>query len=65
MQTYLVAAWRGFDGGHRQLGSGLTEADAIRRIDLASRIWPDMARPKAYALELGSTDVLAIVRTYQ
>jgi hypothetical protein len=47
------------------MGSGLTESAAIRRIDLASRIWPDMAKPKAYALELGNTDVLAMVRTYQ
>ncbi len=64
-QTYLVAAWRGTDHGYRTLGSDLTESAAIRRIDLASRIWPDMAKPKAYALELGNTDVLAMVRTYQ
>ena len=65
MQTYLVAAWRGTNSGYRNLGSGLTEADAIRRIDLASRIWPDMARPKAYAQELGSTDVLSVTRKLQ
>ena len=65
MQTYLVAAWRGTNNGYRNLGSGLSESAAIRRIDLASRIWPDMARARAYALELGSTDVLAVVRTYQ
>jgi hypothetical protein len=65
MQTYLVAAWRGTENGYRNLGSGLTETAAILRIDLASRIWPDMARPKAYAEQLGNTDVLAIVRTYQ
>jgi hypothetical protein len=64
-QTYLVAAWRGTENGYRNFGSGLTEAAAIRRIDLASRIWPDMAKPKAYAIEPGSTDVLAVVRTYQ
>ena len=65
MQTYLVAAWRGTENGYRNLGSGLTETAAIRRIDLASRIWPDMARPKAYALELGSTDVLSVTRKLQ
>jgi hypothetical protein len=64
-QTYLVAAWRGTNNGYRNLGSGLSESAAIRRIDLASRIWPDMARARAYALELGNTDVLAMVRTYQ
>ena len=65
MQTYLVAAWRGTENGYRNLGSGLTETAAILRIDLASRIWPDMARPKAYALELGSTDVLSVTRKLQ
>lgn len=65
MQTYLVAAWRGFDGGHRQFGSGLTEANAIRRIDLVSRLFPEYAKPKAYAENLGNTDVLSVVRTYQ
>jgi hypothetical protein len=64
-QTYLVAAWRGTENGYRNFGSGLTEAAAIRRIDLASRIWPDMAKPKAYALELGNTDVLSVTRKPQ
>jgi hypothetical protein len=64
-QTYLVAAWRGTDNGYRSLGSGLSESAAIRRIELASRIWPDMARPKAYALELGNTDVLSVTRKPQ
>ena len=64
-QTYLVAAWRGTDHGYRNMGSGLTESAAIRRIDLASRIWPDMAKPKAYALELGNTDVLSVTRKPQ
>jgi len=64
-QTYLVAAWRGTNNGYRNLGSGLIEADAIRRIDLASRIWPDMARPRAYAENLGNTDILSVTRKLQ
>ena len=64
-QTFLVAAWRGTDSGYRNLGSGLSESAAIRRIDLASRIWPDMARPKAYAEDLGRTDTLALIRKPQ
>jgi hypothetical protein len=64
-QTFLVAAWRGTDSGYRNLGSGLTEADAIRRIELASRIWPDMARPRAYAENLGNTDILSVTRKLQ
>jgi hypothetical protein len=64
-QTYLVAAWRGTDHGYRTMGSDLTESAAIHRIDLASRIWPDMAKPKAYALELGNTDVLSVTRKPQ
>ena len=65
MQTYLVAAWRGTDSGYRNLGSGLSESAAIRRIELASRIWPDMARPRAYAENLGNTDVLSVTRKPQ
>jgi hypothetical protein len=61
----MVAQWRGMDNGHRMMGSGLSESDSIRRIELASRLFPEYARPKAYALELGNTDVLAMVRTYQ
>ena len=64
-QTYLVAQWRGMDNGHRAMGSGLTEPAAMRRLELVSRLFPEYARPKAYALELGNTDVLAMVRTYQ
>jgi hypothetical protein len=64
-QTFLVAAWRGTDSGYRNLGSGLAEADAIRRIELASRIWPDMARPRAYAENLGNTDILSVTRKLQ
>jgi len=63
--TYLIAQWRGFDGGHRQFGAGLTESAAIRRLELVSRLFPEYARPKAYAEQLGNTDVLAMVRTYQ
>ena len=63
--TYLIAQWRGFDGGHRQFGTGLTEADAMARLELIGRLFPEYARPKAYAENLGNTDVLAIVRTYQ
>jgi hypothetical protein len=65
MQTYLVSQWRGMDNGHRSFGSGLTETESMRRMDLVSRIFPEYARPKAYALELGSTDVLTITRKPQ
>ena len=61
----MVAQWRGTDTVHRQFGTGLTESDAIRRIALIGRLFPDYARPKAYAEQLGNTDVLAVVRTYQ
>jgi hypothetical protein len=64
-QTYLVAQWRGTDTGHRAMGTGLPESAAIRRIALVGRLFPDYARPKAYAEQLGNTDVLAVVRTYQ
>ena len=64
-QTYLVAQWRGMDNGHRSFGSGLTESAAMQRMELVSRLFPEYTRPKAYALELGNTDVLAMVRTYQ
>jgi hypothetical protein len=53
------------DNGHKAMGSDLTEPAALRRLELVSRLFPEYARPKAYALELGNTDVLAMVRTYQ
>jgi hypothetical protein len=65
MQTYLVAQWRGMDNGHRAMGSDLTESAAMQRLELVSRLFPEYARPKAYALELGSTDVLTITRKPQ
>jgi hypothetical protein len=64
-QTYLVAQWRGTDTGHRAMGTALPESAAIRRIALVGRLFPDYAKPKAYAIEPGNTDVLAVVRTYQ
>lgn len=63
--AFMVAQWRGIDNGHRVMGTALPESAAMARLELVSRIFPEYARPKAYALELGSTDVLAIVRTYQ
>lgn len=64
-ETYLVAQWRGTDTGYRVMGTGLTEPAAMRRLELVSRLFPDYARPKAHAEQLGNTDVLAVVRTYQ
>ena len=64
-QTYLVAQWRGTDNGHRQFGTGLTESAAMARLDLVGRLFPDYARPRAYAEHLGNTDSLSVVRTYQ
>ena len=64
-EVFMVAQWRGMDNGHRTMGSSLSESDSIRRIALVSRLFPEYARPKAYAEQLGNTDVLAVVRTYQ
>ena len=65
MQHYTVAQWRGSDNGYRILGRGLSEAAAIGRIALASRLWPERARAKAHAEELGETDTISLVRKYQ
>jgi hypothetical protein len=65
MQTYTIAQWRGTENGYRHLGSNLPEAAAIRRIALAERIWPERARPKAYAQELGRVDTLQVTRKPQ
>jgi hypothetical protein len=64
-QTCLVAQWRGMDDGHRSFGSGLTESAAMRRMELVGRLFPEYANPKAYALELGNTDVLSVTRKPQ
>ena len=64
-QTYTVAQWRGTENGYRHLGSNLPEDAAIRRIALAERIWPERARPKAYAQELGRIDTLQVTRKPQ
>jgi hypothetical protein len=64
-QLYTVAQWRGTEGGYRILGRGLSEAAAIGRIALAERIWPERARAKAHAEELGETDTISLVRKYQ
>jgi hypothetical protein len=65
MQHYTVAQWRGSDNGYRVLGRGLSESAAIGRIALASRLWPERARAKAHAEELGETDTISLVRKYQ
>jgi hypothetical protein len=64
-QTYLIAQWRGMDNGHRSFGSALTESVAMQRMELVGRIFPEYANPKAYALELGNTDVLSVTRKPQ
>ena len=64
-QTYTVAQWRGSENGYRVLGRGLRENAAIRRMALVERIFPEMARPKAYAQELGRTDTLQVTRKPQ
>ena len=64
-QYYTVAQWRGTEGGYRILGRGLSESAAISRIALASRLWPERARAKAHAEELGETDTISLVRKYQ
>jgi len=63
--TYTVAQWRGTDNGYRVLGRGLSENAAIRRMALVERLWPEMARPKAYAQELGRVDTLQVTRKPQ
>ena len=64
MQTYTVAR-RGSENGYRRFGSSLSEAAAIRRMALVERIFPEMARPKAYAQELGRVDTLQVTRKPQ
>ena len=63
--TYTVAQWRGTDSGYRLFGDSLSEAAAIRRMALVERIFPELARPKAYAQELGKTDTLQVTRKPQ
>jgi len=65
MQTYTVARWEGSDNGYRVLGRGLSEDAAIRRIMLSNRLWPEMARAKAHAEQLGETDTLQVTRKLQ
>ena len=65
MQTYTVAQWRGSENGYRVLGRSLSEAAAIRRMALIERLFPEMARPKAYAQELGRVDTLQVTRKPQ
>ena len=65
MQTYTVARWQGSDNGYRVLGRGLSEAAAIRRMELSNRLWPFQARAKAHAEELGVTHTLQVTRKLQ
>ncbi len=65
MQTYTVARWEGSDNGYRVLGRGLSEDAAIRRMALSNRLWPEMARAKAHAEQLGETDTLRLERKLQ
>ena len=65
MQTYTVARWQGSDNGYRVLGRGLSKDDAIRRMALSDRLWPEMARAKAHAEQLGETDILQVTRKPQ
>ena len=65
MQTYTVARWQGSDNGYRVLGRGLSEAAATRRMALSDRLWPEMARAKAHAEQLGETDTLQVTRKLQ
>ena len=65
MQTYTVAQWRGTDNGYRFFGSSLSEAAAIRRMALVERLWPERAKPRAYAQELGKVDTLQVTRKPQ
>ena len=65
MQTDTVARWEGSDNGYRVLGRGLSEDAAIRRMELSNRLWPEMARAKAHAEELGVTDTLQVTRKLQ
>ena len=65
MQTYTVARWEGTEGGYRVLGRGLSEDAAIRRMELSDRLWPEMARAKAHAEQLGEIDTLQVTRKLQ
>ena len=65
MQTYTVAQWRGSENGYRVLGRGLRENAAIRRMALVERLWPERAKPRAYAQELGKVDTLQVTRKPQ
>ena len=64
-QIYMVAAWRGSDEGYRTLGWNLSEAQALARIALCQRLWPDKAAPRAYAETAGETDQLQLIRKLQ
>jgi hypothetical protein len=65
MQTYTVAQWRGSENGYRLFGDSLSEAAAIRRMALVERLFPEMARPKSYAEQLGRVDTLQVTRKPQ
>ena len=64
-QTYQVSQWRGTEGGYVHLGFGLTEEAALARIVLCQRVWPERARPKAYAEKLGETHTREVIRKLQ